>query len=92
MTQLNDIQTTAWIEAGLQCHGVELGEWEREAIVRYGEIYSSMMFETYMKVSLNKNYLEYCLERMKSEMHDLRLENSGQAALIEKLKDQIQCK
>lgn len=29
-------ESTAWYEAGLSSDGTELGEWEREAIIRYG--------------------------------------------------------
>jgi len=28
----------AWYEAGLSSHGTELGDWEKEAIIRYGRL------------------------------------------------------
>ena len=69
-------ETNCWIEAGLQCDGVELGEFEREAIVRYGRL-------------LTKDLVE-AGRNARSESFDLRLENSAQAAMIEALKKQIQ--
>jgi hypothetical protein len=58
-----------WIEAGLQCDGVELDAWTKDAIVRYGRMLTNRFIE---------------------DIHDLRLENSAQAAIIEQLKEQIQ--
>ena len=31
-------ESGAWYEAGLSSDGTELGEWEREAIIRYGRL------------------------------------------------------
>ena len=28
----------AWYESGLSAHGTELGDWEKEAIIRYGRL------------------------------------------------------
>lgn len=55
----------AWIEAGLQCDGVELDAWEEEAILKYGRLLHQQLL---------------------NEMHELRVQNSAQAAIIEKLK------
>jgi hypothetical protein len=58
-----------WIEAGLQCDGVELDDWTKDAIIRYGRMLTNRFIE---------------------DIHDLRLENSAQAAMIEQLKNEIQ--
>jgi hypothetical protein len=58
-----------WIEAGLACDGVELDDWEKDAIIRYGRMLTNRFIE---------------------DIHDLRLENSAQAAIIEQLKNEIQ--
>lgn len=31
-------ESWAWYEAGLSSHGTELGDWEKEAIIRYGRL------------------------------------------------------
>lgn len=62
--QMTDDEVTAWIEAGLQCDGVELGDWEQDAIVRYGRHLHRLLL---------------------NEMHELRVQNSAQEAIIEKL-------
>jgi hypothetical protein len=58
-----------WIEAGLQCDGVELDDWTKDAIIRYGRMLT---------------------DRFMNDIHDMRLEISAQAAIIEQLKKQIQ--
>lgn len=63
--QMTDREVTAWIEAGLQCDGVELDDWEQDAIVRYGRLLHQQLLH---------------------EMHDLRMQNSAQEAIIERLK------
>lgn len=65
---MNAEEEAYWIEAGLQCHGVELDQWTKDAIVRYGR---------------------FLTERFLTDIHDLRLDNSGQALSIEKLKTEL---
>ena len=31
-------ESWAWYEAGLSSHGTEFGDWEKEAIIRYGRL------------------------------------------------------
>jgi hypothetical protein len=62
-------EENCWIEAGLQCDGVELDDWTKDAIIRYGRMLTNRFME---------------------DIHDLRLENSAQAAIIEQLKNEIQ--
>lgn len=66
--RINNEEENAWYEAGLSADGCELGEWEREAIVRYGRFLTGNLLDA---------------------IHNLRMENSGQAAQIEQLKDKI---
>ena len=35
---LTPAELAAWYEAGLSSDGTELGEWEQEAIIRYGRL------------------------------------------------------
>jgi hypothetical protein len=69
-------EENCWIEAGLQCDGVELDDWTKEAIIRYGRLLTQDLVQAGRDA--------------RSESFDLRLENSAQAAMIEALKKQIQ--
>lgn len=83
-------EETCWYEAGLQCDGVELDNWDKEAIVRYGRMLNGGMNkagEAILKHTI-KN-LETLNEQQSQVIHDLRIENSGQAAVIERLQDRI---
>jgi hypothetical protein len=62
-------EENCWIEAGLACDGVELDDWEKDAIIRYGRMLTN---------------------RFMDDIHDMRLEISAQAAMIEQLKNEIQ--
>lgn len=65
---MTDDETNCWIEAGLQCDGVEIDDWTQEAIIKYGRL-------------LTKRQADY--------IHDMRLQNSAQAAVIEHLNTTI---
>lgn len=69
-------EENCWIEAGLRSDGVELGMFEKGAIVHYGRL-------------LTKDLVQAGRDA-RSENFDLRLENSALHAMIEALKDQIQ--
>jgi hypothetical protein len=69
-------EENCWIEAGLQSDGVELGVFEKGAIVHYGRLLTKDL------VQAGRN--------ARGENFDLRLENSALRAMIEALKDQIQ--
>ena len=69
-------EENCWIEAGLRSDGVELGAFEKAAIVHYGRL-------------LTKDLVQAGRDA-RSENFDLRLENSALHAMIEALKDQIQ--
>ena len=69
-------EENCWIEAGLRADGVELGAFEKAAIVHYGRL-------------LTKDLVQAGRDA-RSENFDLRLENSALHAMIEALKDQIQ--
>lgn len=69
-------EENCWIEAGLRFDGVELGVFEKDAIVHYGRL-------------LTKDLVQAGRDA-RSENFDLRLENSALHAMIEALKDQIQ--
>jgi hypothetical protein len=69
-------EENCWIEAGLRSDGVELGVFEKGAIVHYGRL-------------LTKDLVQAGRDA-RSENFDLRLENSALHAMIEALKDQIQ--
>jgi hypothetical protein len=69
-------EENCWIEAGLRSDGVELGVFEKGAIVHYGRL-------------LTKDLVQAGRDA-RSENFDLRLENSALRAMIEALKDQIQ--
>ena len=68
-------EENCWIEAGLRSDGVELGVFEKAAIVHYGRL-------------LTKDLVQAARDA-RSENFDLRLENSALHAMIEALKDQI---
>lgn len=53
-SQITDVETTAWIEAGLQCDGVELNDWEQDAIVKYGRHLLKMALEQEMKQAIKE--------------------------------------
>jgi DNA helicase IV len=83
-------EETCWYEAGLQCDGVELDDWTKEAIVRYGRMLNGGMNkagEAILKHTI-KN-LEALNEQQAQVIHDLRIENSGQAAVIERLQEAL---
>jgi|688.fasta_scaffold1951713_2 hypothetical protein len=69
-------EENCWIEAGLRSDGVELGVFEKGAIVHYGRLLTKDL------VQAGRN--------ARGENFDLRLENSALRAMIEALKDQIQ--
>ena len=69
-------EENCWIEAGLRSDGVELGAFEKAAIVHYGRL-------------LTKDLVQAGRDA-RCENFDLRLENSALHAMIEALKDQIQ--
>ena len=71
-------ETNCWIEAGLQCDGVELDDWEQDAIVRYGRL-------------LTKDLVQHGRDA-RAENFDLRLECSALHAMNEALKDTLKGK
>lgn len=92
MTPLTEVEENAWIEAGLQCDGMDWDDWGKEAVVRYGRLLNGGMNKAGEAILLNtiKN-LETLNENQAQVIHDLRIENSGQAAEIERLKKEV-CK
>ena len=71
-------EEVCWIEAGLQCDGVELDDWEQDAIVRYGRL-------------LTKDLVQHGRDA-RAENFDLRLECSALHAMNEALKDTLKGK
>lgn len=65
-------EENCWIEAGLQCDGVKLDDWEQDAIVRYGRL-------------LTKDLVQHGRDA-RAENFDLRLECSALHAMNEALK------
>lgn len=71
-------EEVCWIEAGLQCDGVELDDWEQDAIVQYGRL-------------LTRDLVQHARDA-RCDYFDLRLECSSLRAMNEALKDTLKGK
>jgi hypothetical protein len=67
-------EENCWIEAGLQCDGVELGEFEKDAIIQYGRLLTKDVFQA--------------ARDARCENFDLKLENNALRVMNDALKDQ----
>lgn len=67
-------EENCWIEARLQCDGVELSEFEKDAIIHYGRL-------------LTKDLVQAGREA-RCENFDLKLENNALRVMNDALKDQ----
>jgi hypothetical protein len=65
-------EENCWIEAGLQCDGVDLDDWEQDAIVRYGRL-------------LTKDLVQAGRDA-RCENFDLKLENNALRVMNDALK------
>lgn len=43
--KMTETEENAWIEAGLQCDGMDWDDWGKEAVVRYGRLLNGGMNE-----------------------------------------------
>jgi hypothetical protein len=79
--RLTQTEETAWYEAGLSADGVKLDWYEKDSIILYGRI----LLETEMKAAIKeRDEARAEVETLKQALHDARLENSGQAAQLER--------
>jgi hypothetical protein len=57
-----------WIEAGLQCDGVELDEWEKDAIIRYGRMLTNRFMEDIYDLRLENSAQAAIIEQLKEQI------------------------
>jgi len=57
-----------WIEAGLQCDGVELDGWTEETIIRYGRMKTNRFMEDIPDMRLEISAQAAMIEQLKNEI------------------------
>jgi hypothetical protein len=57
-----------WIEAGLQCDGVELDDWTKDAIIRYGRMLTNRFMEDIYDLRLENSAQAAMIEQLKNEI------------------------
>jgi hypothetical protein len=57
-----------WIEAGLQCDGVELDDWTKDAIIRYGRMLTDRFIEDIYDLRLENSAQAAIIEQLKNEI------------------------